>query len=88
MKEFLQHLGITKEGEYTDDNNYFIDLEDDDTYARIYSLLEKTTELEEDEDASQLTAENSSIQYVNDQYTVTLLVDYDSDQYALVCREN
>lgn len=88
MKEFLEKLGITKEGEYTDDNNYFIDLEDDDTYAKVFSLLEKSNEVEEDTDASQLTSENSSIQYVGDDYTITILVDYESDQYALVCREN
>lgn len=88
MEEFLRKLGIDKEGEYTDDNNYFIDIEDDDEYAKIYSTLDRSEELEEDEDSSQLTDENSSIQYVNDNYTVTLLVDYASDQYALVCREN
>lgn len=88
MKEFLEKLGITKEGEYTDDNNYFIDLEDDDTYAKVFSLLERSNEVEEDTDASQLTSENSSIQYVNDRYAITILVDYESDQYALICREN
>lgn len=88
MKEFLEKLGITKEGEYTDDNNYFIDLEDDDTYAKVFSLLEKSNEVEEDLDASQLTSENSSIQYISDNYAITILVDYESDQYALICREN
>lgn len=88
MEEFLRKLGIEQEGEYTDDGNYFIELEDDDAYAKIYSILDKSNELEEDEDASQLTNENSSIQYVSDLYTITLLVDYDSEQYALVCREN
>lgn len=88
MEDFLRKLGINYEGEYTDDGNYFIELEDDDDYAKVYSLLEKTTELEEDEDASQLTQDNASIQYINDKYTITLLSDYESDQYALICREN
>ena len=88
MELFLKKLGITQEGEYTDDNNYVIELDDDDEYARIYSLLDKSNELEEDDDASQLTQDNSSIQYFNDKYTITLLADYDSEQYALICREN
>lgn len=88
MDSFLRKLGIYQEGEYTDDNNYFIELKDDDEYAKIYSLLDKSNELEEDEDASQLTDDNSSIQYINDKYTITLLTDYDSEQYALICREN
>lgn len=88
MELFLKKLGITQEGEYTDDNNYVIELDDDDEYARIYSLLDKSNELEEDDDASQLTQDNSSIQYINDKYTITLLADYDSEQYALICREN
>ena len=40
MELFLKKLGITQEGEYTDDNNYVIELDDDDEYARIYSLLD------------------------------------------------
>lgn len=88
MENFLRKLGIEYEGEYTDDNNYFIELENDDEFAKVYSILDKTTELEEDEDASQLTTDTASIQYVNDDYTITLLSDYESDQYALICREN
>ena len=88
MDEFLKNLGITQEGEFTDDGNYIIDTENDDEYAKIYSILDKSKDLEEDEDASQLTNENSSIQYINDDFTITLLIDYESDQYVLVCREN
>lgn len=88
MDEFLKKLGITEQGEYTDDGNYFIDLDNDNVYAKVYSILDKSNELEEDEEASQLTADNSSIQYVGEDYTVTLLVDYEADKYALVCREN
>ena len=88
MEDFLRKFGIRYDGEYTDDGNYFIELEDDDDYAKVYSLLEKSNDIEEDEDASQLTQDNASIQYINDKYTITLLSDYESDQYALICREN
>ena len=88
MEEFLRKIGIRYTGEYTDDGNYYIELEDDDQYARVYSSLDKSLEVEEDEDASQLTDDTSSIQYINDNYTITLLADYDSEQYALICREN
>lgn len=88
MEEFLRKIGIRYAGEYTDDGNYYIELEDDDQYAKVYSSLDKSLEVEEDEDASQLTDDTSSIQYINDKYTITLLADYDSDQYALICREN
>jgi len=88
MEEFLKKLGIYKSGEFTDDGNYVIELQDDDEYAKIYSLLDKNNNLTENEDASQLTQDNASIQYFNDDYTLTLLSDYESEQYALIVREN
>ena len=45
-------------------------------------------ELEEDAESSQITSGPSSIQYVGDLYTVTLLADFEADTYKLVIREN
>ena len=81
-------MNIYQEGEYTGNHTFLIELEDDNEYAKVYSLLDKSNELEEDEDISQLTDDISSVQYINDKYTITLVADYDSDKYALICREN
>ena len=36
MKEFLRELGITQQGEYTEDNNYVIDLENSNEFKRKF----------------------------------------------------
>lgn len=89
MKEFLVKLGITQEP-VEKDGNFVIDLYDSDEYARVYSKLDKSDLIEEDPEASQVTLENSSIQYISedDKYTLTLNADFDGDVYTLVVREN
>lgn len=89
MKEFLVKLGITQDP-VEKDGNFVIDLYDSDEYARVYSKLDKSDLIEEDPEASQVTLENSSIQYISedDKYTLTLNADFDGDVYTLVVREN
>lgn len=89
MEELLRKIGINATPTQTDEG-YTIDIADSDEYARFYSRLDKSDELEEDEENSQVTLENSSIQYMSndDKYTLTLLADFDGDIYKLNIREN
>ena len=88
MEEFLNKLNITKKGTLADDGCYVIDLDNSNEYGRAYSRLDKSDLVYEDEDSSIVTYENSSIQYINDDYTITLLADFDADKYTLTCKEN
>ena len=84
MEEFLQELGIQGTPQRTDDNTYVLDIEGSDNYGRIYSRLDRSDLLEEDEESSQLTLDTSSLRYENDEYQLTLLADFNEDKYQLV----
>ena len=46
MEEFLNSIGINKRGTYSDDNSYVIDLSNDREYAKYYSILDRSDELD------------------------------------------
>ena len=84
MEEFLKELGIQGTPQRTNDNTYVLDIEGSDNYGRIYSRLDRSDLLEEDEESSQLTLDTSSLRYENDEYQLTLLADFNEDKYQLV----
>ena len=59
MEELLREIGIVGEPTKTE-YGYTIDIQDSDAYARVYSKLDKSDLIEEDEENSQVTLENSS----------------------------
>ena len=87
LEKFLEKLGITQVGHYTKTNTYIIDIDDSDEYGKIYSLLDKSNEIEEDEDSSTITIHTSNIVFESDNYQLTLIADFDQDTYKLVCKE-
>lgn len=87
MEKFLKELGIT--GEYNTSGDILtMDIEDSNTYYRIFSILDKSDKVEQDEDSTLISLESMSTQFVNDEYTITLLADLDNDAYKLTCRKN
>lgn len=88
MEEFLKSLGINEEGITEEDGCYVIDFMSDDEWSKAYSRLDNSDEIFEDEDSSNVSMDASTIQFVNDDYTVTLLADFNEDTYRLSCREN
>ena len=88
MEEFLKKLGIFEKPVESDDNSLVINIEDSDEYGRYYSKLDRSNLIQEDEDASQVALDSSSIQYLSDDYTLTLLADFEADVYSLVIRPN
>jgi hypothetical protein len=87
LEKFLEKLGISQVGHYTKTNTYIIDIEDSDEYGKIYSLLDKSDEIEEDEDSSTITVHTSNLVFESDNYQLTLIADFDQDTYKLVCKE-
>ena len=88
MNELLKQIGIDAEPVKAEDGNYNIDIEDSNEYGKYFSKLDKSDLVEEDQDASSVNFENSSIQFVNDEYTLTLIADFENDTYSLNIREN
>ena len=56
-------------------------------FACIPYGYSKADFLEEDEEASQVSIETSSIQFVNDNWALTLLANFETDEYKLIIRE-
>lgn len=88
MEELLRQLGIDAEPVKGENGSYNIDIEDSNEYGRYFSKLDKSDIVEEEQDASSVNFENSSIQFTNEQYTLTLLADFENDTYSLNIREN
>lgn len=88
MEEYLKSIGITGDFVTSDDGCITLDLKGSEDFMRVYSKLDKEESIYEDEDSTQITYEASSIQFVNDDYTITLLGDLENNTYKLVMREN
>ena len=88
MNELLKQIGIDAEPVKGENGSYNINIEDSNEYGRYFSKLDKSDLVEEEQDASSVNFENSSIQFTNDKYTLTLLADFENDTYSLNIREN
>lgn len=88
MEELLRQLGIDAEPVKGENGSYNINIEDSNEYGRYFSKLDKSDIVEEEQDASSVNFENSSIQFTNEKYTLTLLADFENDTYSLNIREN
>ena len=88
MNELLKQIGIDAEPVKGENGSYNIDIEDSNEYGKYFSKLDKSDLVEEEQDASSVNFENSSIQFTNDNYTLTLIADFENDTYSLNIREN
>ncbi len=89
MEEFLKELGITKQGRKNENGYYVIDIDDSNEFGKIFSRLDKSDLVDEDEESSSITLDSANITYLSDDYTITLMADFENDtDYKLVMREN
>lgn len=84
MKDLLRKLGIMEEGTRTSNHNYVIDLEDSDHFNRIFSKLDKSDLVEENEDSSVVNLEVTNILYIAEGFSLNLIADFEQDIYKLV----
>lgn len=87
MKEFLTQLGIDAEPVKSKNGIYVIDIADSDEYGKFYSKLDKSDLIDEIPENSQITYEAASIQYEGDDYTITLMADFENDVYKMTIKE-
>lgn len=86
MEDFLKKLGIDAKPNKSG-NLYVVDITDSDEYGKIYSRLDKSDLVDEVADSSQMTYENASIQFESDDYLITLLADFEADNYKMTIKE-
>lgn len=84
MKEFLKSIGITQVGHFNNDKNYIIDIESSDEFNRIFSKLNNSNALEENEDSSIINLNASNILYLSEEYSLNLIADFNQNIYKLV----
>ena len=84
MEDFLNEIGITADLQKTDNNT--MDIPNSNAYGKIYSKLDNSDLVEEDIESSQITYDNSSIQFLSDDYLITLLADFNEDIYKLTIK--
>ena len=87
MREFLKKLGIDEIGYYKD-KAYIIDLDNDTQFCKIYSKLEKSDLIEPDDDDYQaINLFEFNIKYYNEDYEITLSVNFENDTYKVIVEE-
>ena len=84
MKEFLKQIGITDEGHETTDGNSVVDLKDSDHFNKVFSKLDKSELVDENEDSSVVNVNITNILYIGDEYAINLVADFDQDTYKIV----
>ncbi len=79
-------LHIQKPGIFNNSNQYEIELQDSKEWGNVFSLLEKSKELEELEEYSSL--DEFVYEYIDElsgeEFTVSLLSSLDDDKYSLI----
>lgn len=87
MQDLLNKIGVTQPGYYSDKNTYIIDLENADQYSKVFSKLDRSKEVKELQSSSVSNASISNVMYVNDDYNLNLIADFDNNVYKLVIYE-
>ena len=86
VEKFVKDLGITEEGKKQNDK-YIITLDNSDDFARTYSILETSQDLNINDSISLLSSTASKIIYTSADYELSLNANFMSDTYTLVVRE-
>lgn len=87
MKELLKKIGITDAGSFTKDGNYVIDFENSDQFNKAFSRLDKSDEVEENDDSSVINLNVSNVMYIGEKFSFNLIADFEQNLYKLVVTE-
>lgn len=87
IEELLKELGIDKTPEKVKDNEYVIKLDDSKELGQIYTKLDNSTLLNEVDESSTITLIGVNIDFLNDDFYLSLVSDFEADDYRLVIKE-
>lgn len=84
MKELLKQIGILDPGYFDANDNYIIDFESSDDYNKAFSKLDRSTLVKENEGSSFINTATSNVMYMNQNFILNMIADFDNDTYKLV----
>lgn len=89
VQDYLKSIGISKYGQYSENNSYIIDIETSDEFGVIYSKLENSDDLNIMYDNQVVTEQGSSLIYESQSqpFIVNLIADFEGDRYSLIVTE-
>jgi len=87
IEKDLSKIGIFGEFSKGKNNSLILDLEDSDAFGKMFSLFDKTSEIELQEDTLIMNTHTANINYEYKNYLITLTADFDADNYKLIVKE-
>lgn len=84
MKELLKKIGINNPGYYSDSSTYVVEMNDSDEYSKAFTKLDNTDLVEELSASSVSNAYVSNVMYVNDDYSINIIADFESETYKII----
>lgn len=84
--DVLEKLNIPNQGNLTG-KTYVMNLDNSDDYGKYYSLIDKNSAVEYQEENSSLNLMGATLIYTLDNFLITLYADYDEDEYKLVIKD-
>ena len=86
IKSFLDGLGINQPGRMENDS-YIIVLPNSNAYSKVYTILDKSDQMDLDIDKINMDENTSSMTYLSDDFDITLTADFDKDSYTMELTE-
>ena len=89
IKNYLNSIGINRDGYYSQNGSYVITLIDSNDYGKIFSTLENSDDLDIMKENQVVTEQGSSLMYesLSENFILNLLADFDNNVYQLVITE-
>ena len=89
MDEMLLELGLTSYvGEEGRNGAYVIDLGNDKEFGKLYTTLDNSENIVQEEESVLLTVHNASIIYnYKNEYQLVLKADFDHELYSVIITE-
>lgn len=86
IEDIIKDLNI-KDGEYSKDGSYVVNLEDSDEFGRVFSRLDRNEDYEELTENSLISLFDTSLIWLKDNFQINLIADLTQDSYKLVITE-
>lgn len=87
IEKDLSKIGIFGDFSKGKNNSIVLDLEDSDAFGKMFSLFDRTSEVELQEDTLIMNTHTANINYEYKNYLITLTADFDADNYKLIVKE-
>ena len=86
IEKDLSKIGIFGDFSKGKNNSLVLDLEDSDAFGKMFSLFDRTSEVELQEDTLIMNTHTANINYEYKNYLITLTADFDADNYKLIVK--